>query len=447
MAYEQASGPALDPGLSEERVNELLRLRDDPEWVRAARREAWQVYDATPMPSRTDEEWRRTDISQLDLGRVRAFATPGSRVASPAELPEVVRSALGSGAEWSGLLVQHNTGVVYRELDPSLARQGVILLSLEEAAREHPELVRRYLGQLVPATSGKFAAMNAVFWSGGCFLYVPRGVAVERPIRVLSWWDAPGVGAFPRTLVVAEANSQVTYLEEFASPEQEGQAFANGVVEVFAGQGAQVTYLAVQEWNEQTYAFLNQRQVVERDATVNTVHVALGGHVSKSHIETRLVGPGATTEMTGVLFGDKDQHFDHHTLQDHVAPHTTSNLLYKGVLRDHARSVYAGLIRVSKEAMKTDAYQANRNLLLSDNAKADSIPKLEIGANDVRCTHGATVAPVDEEQVFYLMARGIPRAEAIQLMVQGFFAPIMDRIPLASVREKVWTVVDRKVTA
>ena len=249
----------------------------------------------------------------------------------------------------------------------------------------------------------------------------------------------------PHTLIVLEEGAELLFVDQFASPDEQGPGLANVVAELSLSQGSRLQYVELQRWGRSVYSFRSQRAAVGRDANLSTLSVVLGSRMTKSWIDSRLGEPGGNVAMRGIMFADGNQRFHHHTLQDHLAPNTTSDLLFKSALADHARSEYSGLIRVHPEAQKTDAYQANRNLSLSEHARADSMPKLEIAANDVRCTHGATVGPVDQEQLFYLMARGLPRQAAERMIVQGFFEPLVEKIPLEAIREQVRSAVDRKL--
>src|SRR5947209_2835064 len=447
--------PAEAPGLrgfSREAVEELARAKGEPDWVREARLRAWEVYEATPTPSQRDEEWRRTSIRQLKLDQQTPFAAPEERVGALADAPEAARAGLEAavGANpRAGLLLQHNSTVIYHELGEEAAAQGVIFTGLDEAVREHADLVRRYLlTQAVPATHDKFAALHAAFWSGGTFLYVPKNVQVALPLQSRVYADADAPAIFAHTLVVVERGASVVFIDEFVSPTNEAQGvqgFSNGAVELFTGDGAQLRYVSVQDWGRHVFHFNTQRLIAQRDSSTNSLTILLGSKLTKSNVESALDGEGATSEMLGIYFGDGTQHFDQHTLQDHLKPHTTSDLLFKGVLRDRARQVFAGLIRVEPHAQRTDAYQANRNLVLSDKARVDTMPRLEIGANDVRCTHGATIGQVDQDQLFYLQSRGLERPEAERMIVDGFLDEIIQRIPLAEVRDRLDLAIKQKM--
>lgn len=413
--------------------------------MRQLRLDAFETFEALPMPTLQDEEWRRTDIRGLRLSTIVPFAPSARRVESIAELPAEVRLNLETGDQIGGVVVQHDSLNVYRSLGESFAQSGVILCDLSTAVREYPDLVERYFGQAVPASYSKFTALHTAFWSGGVFLYVPRGVEVGLPLQAITYLETPGLSSFPHTLIVAEADSDVTLIEQWLGPSFDGQATSANVQEVFVGQGARVRFITLQEWGRHLWNFSVNRAIISRDASVSSLVVAFGGRFHKANVESALQGPGSSAEMLGLLAGDGRQFFDHHTLQDHQAPHTSSDLLYKGALSDRSRSVFSGLIHARKAAQKTDAIQTNRNLLLSDNARADSIPNLEIEANDLRCTHAATVAPVDDEQLFYLRARGLTEAEAKRVIVEGFFEPVLERIPLAGVVERLRRVVATKI--
>ncbi len=406
-------------------VEELSHLHGEPDWLRAVRLAAFDSYERQPLPSRSDEEWRRTDLRGLDLDAFEPFeradgAPPGDAISDAA-----------------GVLRQRGSEPGAVELDPELARQGVIFMPLTEAARLHPDLVRPRLFSEVRADRDKLNALQAALFSGGTFLYVPDGVTVDKPLVSQFWSSGGGAAILPHTLVVAGRGSSFTYVDEFLSPSLDRPALASGSAEVFAGEGSNVGYLSLQRWGAHAWVFAEQRVAAGQEASVRLVNVALGGGFAKTRVEASLQGRGASAELKGLFFGTGKQFFDFHTLQEHRVGDTTSDLLFKGALRDTARSLYAGLIRIEKGAKRSDAYQANRNLLLSEKAKADSIPMLEILNNDVRCTHGATVAPVDPEHLFYLESRGIPRFQAEQMIVRGFFGEVLDRIPVQQARDLV----------
>jgi Fe-S cluster assembly protein SufD len=433
-----ATKPLTD--LEEEDVLALSQSKGEPEWMKQRRLEAWRVFRDTPKPTTKDEPWRRTDIRRLKLNRV-VPATGGAQSDDlPTRLNEM-KETEGQG----GLLLHADGGVVYATLDENLSEQGVIFTDLDTAVREHGDLIQQFfMTEAVPVGDGYFAAMHGALWSGGTLLYVPKEVRVELPLRA-GTWAGPNVNSFTHTLVVAEAGAQITFVEEFTSDDSGDQAMHNGVVELITRDNAQLDYVNVQDWDRKAYNFTAERAMVGRDATAHWVVGGMGSRLTKSFIESSLVGTGSTALMSGVFFGDGRQHLDYDTQQNHKAAHTTSDLLYKGALKDRARSVWQGMIKVYPDAQKTDGYQANRNLILEKTARADSIPGLEIEADDVRCTHGATISQLDPEEVFYIRSRGLSRAATQRLIVRGFFTPVIERIPLESVRERLTAEIIKKI--
>ena len=418
----------------------------DPAWLRARRDEAWAIYQATPMPSTRSEEWRYTDLARkLQLDDL-VVADGHTGPAAGALLPGPLRRTMEQDGDSAGRIVDVDGKVVSVELDESLARQGVVLTSLREAAREGDDNIRRLLATAaVPASDGKFPALNAALWSDGVFLRVPSGVTIERPVRLSRWVSHSGSATFTRILIVAEASSRLSFVEETLSPDFDRTTLVNTAVEVFSRGGAQVQYVSLQRLGRGGFYLANQRTLAERDSTLDTLNVALGGSVGRVDLNARLLGPGANSDMLGLYFGDADQHFDFNTSQDHVSPHAHSDLLYKGALDGSARGVFRGIIRVHEGAQGTDAYQTNRNLILSDDAIATSLPNLEIGADDVRCSHGATVGQLDAEALFYLMSRGLTRGRAERLVVLGFLGEVLSRLPLGGVVEKVTNAIVAKL--
>jgi len=408
------------------------RCADEPEWLRAERLRAWQIYEATPLPTRKLEEWRYTDPAQLALDEV-VVVEPGSGAEPPAGALALVAPSRTAAARV--LLVDGDAPRI--ELPEELRAQGVILMELAQAAREHPELVRAHLGAELPPEAGKFHALSAAAWSAGIFLYVPRGVRIDDPVRVGRWIDRGGIAVFPRTLILADEGSHLAYVEEFASPDLRTPSLSLGGVEIVARDGAHVQYVAVQRWGRGVRHLAMQKTIARRDADLDTLVVNLGGTVARVELAASLEGPGARSDMLGLYFADADQHFDHETWQDHVAPSASSDLLYKGALLDRSRAVFRGIIKVFPGAQRTDAYQKNRNLLLSPEAEATSLPNLEIEADDVRCSHGATVGQLDREELFYLMSRGLTREQAERLVIHGFFGEVLSRLPLPEVAEEL----------
>ena len=343
------------------------------------------------MPSRTDEEWRRTDVTGLDPG---TFAT-----------------------------LEHANG--YKQETPDLP-DGVIFEPLSVAAQRHEHLIAPLLFSTKP-DHDRFSALHAAFFTGGYFLYVPDGVVIEEPILRQHFSHEGGTTVLPHTVIVAGRNSRFYYLDEYIGAEEESAAYRSGSAEIFVGEGADVGYVSIQKWGRNAWHLADQRARLQKDSRLRLFNVTLGGRFSKTRVEASLVGPGASAELKGIYLASGKQFFDFHTLQD------------------TAKAVYAGLIRIEKGAARSDAYQANRNLVLSEHAKATSIPMLEIDNNDVRCTHGATVGPVDPQSLFYLQSRGIPATTAKRMIVQGFFGEVLERIPFEQARRLVETELEARL--
>jgi Fe-S cluster assembly protein SufD len=412
-----------------------------PSWLRDWRTSSFRAFESLPLPTTALEEWRYTDPKRLKWDKVRL--APG---ASPAGVPQGVADWL-HGRAATGRVLQVGTHIVEVELDASLREQGVILADLAIAAVDHADLVRQHLGSAITEQAGKFAALNGAFWNAGVFLYVPRGVRIDAPIRVLRHLTDSGSGYFPRTLIVAEEGSHVGFVEELTSPDFDAATFSCSAVEVIAGSAAEVQYVALQRYGRNVHHLATQRTIAGRDSNLDTLVVNLGGSVARVDLLASLVGPGSRSDMLGLYFGRGDQHFDHSTRQDHKVAHATSDLLYKGALTDRAHAVFRGLIKVYPKAQRTDAYQTNRSLILSREAEAVALPNLEIEADDVRCSHAATVGQLDEEELFYIMSRGISRATAERLVVFGFFGEVLDRLPMPGVVAELRQAIEERITA
>jgi Fe-S cluster assembly protein SufD len=393
------------------------------------RRRAFGEFESLPTPSQETEEWRYTDLSDLQL-TFAPFTSGGG--------PEAVNThgllQAAGGGERAGLMIQRNSEVISAQRASSLDAKGVIFTDLDAAAAEHTDLVERFLHDLVPTKRTRFTALHAAFRTGGTFLYVPRDTKVDLPLQTLTYVDVDGAAVFPHTLIVVDAGAEVTFIERYASPDLT-RAFSDAVTEIHVGDGAHVRYAAIQDWGAGMTHLAVQRARTGRDAEVRTLSLGFGADLARTETEVELAAPGGFSEQLGVYFADGEQHFDHRSTQEHVAPNCTSDLLYKGALRDHSRAVYSGWVYVRPGAQKTDAMQTSRNIVLSEHAKADAIPNLEIEANDVKCGHAASVGPVDEDALFYLESRGIAHDEAERLIVTGFFQEVLDRVRIDEVRE------------
>lgn len=432
--------------LTQAAVAELSARFEEPEWLLKRRLEAWRLFEEAPMPDPLSDEWKRTDVSRLTLDGLLPFAPNRTHIESATGLPAEVRSLWDEGEELAGRLVQHDSDVVHRRLDEALARQGVILTDLHTAAREHEELMREHLLSIVSPGEWKYLGLHGALWSGGAFVYVPEGVEVELPIEYSVAMTTPDVGLFPHLIIVAEPNSKVTVIQEGMSPTLDGLNVVAGAVEVIAKDGAQVRFVDVQRWGRSVQNFYTMRAALSRDATFQGIMLGLGGTITKSRLDAVMQGEGSHVDLLGLFFGDDDQHFDYDTLQDHIGPRTESDLLFKSALSDSASLVWNGVVNVRKTGRQAAANQTSRNLLLSDQASASPTPILEISAYDVtKCSHGATVGPVDKEQVFYLQSRGIPHEDAERMLVDGFFAEVLERVPSERLQRRVRSVLESKL--
>ncbi|HLB50333.1 MAG TPA: Fe-S cluster assembly protein SufD [Anaerolineales bacterium] len=427
--------------LSADDVKALSKAKKDPAWLAKRRLAAWKLYQSTPMPTLDDEAWRRTDIRPFKWNEVELSALNG-RVKARA-VPAALLKPL-AGKEQGGQLVVNAGRAKTRTLAPALKRKGVIFTDFQTAAVKHAALVKRFIGQAVRAEEGKFAAMAEALMDGGVFLYVPKNVEVSLPLHSIV--AIPGKSHFTRLLIVLDDGASATYVHEVTSPEGKADSLHASIVELIVGQKANLKFVELQSLGLNAWNFTHERARLYKDAKLDWVFNAVGSHLTKNFSEIDLDGEGASARMSGFYFAEKDQNLDHDTQQNHNVPNTTSDLLFKGALRDKSRSVWQGMIYVAPGAQKTDGYQANRNLVLSKAARADSIPGLEIMADDVRCTHGATVGQLDQEHIFYLMSRGMPRPEAEKLVVDGFFDPIMQRIPFDGVVARLKKDIERKMS-
>jgi Fe-S cluster assembly protein SufD len=429
--------------LGREAVEAFARQRSEPDWLRAARLAAWERYLALPKPTLQDFGWRRTDIRALDLDRLAAQVGSDGSGSTLAELD----ATIDESAMRAGLLVLHNGAVVRRELDEALAGRGVLLMSLSEAATERPELVRDQFDRerTGGAVETKFDALAGALWNDGVLVYVPRGVEVPAPIQLVRWND--GVApALSQTLVIAEEASSVALIDGYGAPAGRPESLGCGEISVLAKPAARVSVAVLQERDLRSWNFVGLRSEQGRDSAVTWLMLGLGGKLSRTELTCDLNGQGSEADLIGLVLGHQDQMFDLQSLQNHVGDDSRSDLVLKVALRDGAASNFTGMIRVGKSARRTSSNQENRNLLLSGQARADSDPKLEILNSDVtRCGHGATVGPVDEELIFYLMTRGLTRQRAERLVVEGFFEPVLASVPLESVRDRLRASIERKL--
>jgi Fe-S cluster assembly protein SufD len=410
--------------------------------LREFRLRAFDTFAGLPLPTTSEEAWRRTDLRSLNAS---SFRLP--EIGACADLPLLPLDLLQPlvSDQHGGQMVLSKGGVQL-SASPEFAAKGVIFTDLMTAEREHAELLARLKGQIIRPEEGKFAALAAAFAHDGVLIYLPRGVQLAQPLHTVLWGAGVGLAQCSHLIVWVEDGASLTYVHETASPpEAAGQSLHAGLVELYVGAEANLRFVESQSWGRQVWNFTHERLRAGRKSNVEWIFAAVGSHLTKSFADLALTGDGASGRMSGFYFTNGVQHLDHDTQQNHLAAHTTSDLLFKGALKDRSRSVWQGMIYVAPGAQKADGYQANRNLTLSRQARADSIPGLEILADDVRCTHGATVGKIDPNEIFYLRSRGIPKDEAERLIVEGFFDPIMQRIPFEGVRARLQKAITEKM--
>lgn len=447
------------------KFTEILNQQGGPEWLTTKRQQGLDLFTSLEVPHEGVEAWKYTRVD-VDFDALEPHPKREA-VTDTAKLPASVQKRLQS-TDAGAFLVLDGPDVVYRtELPAELTAKGVIFTDLKTAVEQHADKVQQYLYSVVPAevpddttiaapgttpskspdpSEGKFSALAAALWTNGAFVYVPRGVEVELPLGSFRVMSEAGTYAATRTLVVAEENAQVTFIDEQDS-EELPNTYAIGAVELVVGQGARLRYVSIQNWGKGVTHIQRQRGDVARDGTLNSLVVTMGGTLSRTEMQSYLRGEGADSEMLALYFASEDQHFDHYTLQHHAAAHAHSDLLYKGVNSDESVGVFSGMIKVDLNAQKTDAYQKHRTLMLSSEARNFSVPQLEINANDVRCSHGSTTGPVDQEALFFLRSRGISKEMAEKMLVTAFLEDVLSRVPLQSVVKYIEGIIAEKVGA
>ena len=414
--------------------------RDLPDWFREQQHAAWQKFESIPRPNRKDQPWRFSNVDLLDL---KPFNIPGSL--SEDDRKNVLKYSVGLD-QFSGRMIFANDQLIERTvISEDLKKRGVIFQPLGRAMVEHADLFRKYF-MSTDATLGseKYAALHRAMVSNGTFLFVPRGVEIEQPIEIFHWLRHDNMSIFPHLLLVTDELAKVTVIEHFRSCDRNAVGFACGVNDLIAGPGAKVTYVCAQEWSSKVVALQMNSTTVDHDASAMSLNLNLGARYARFEGLNRLVGEGARSDMLAVSVAANEQEFDSRTLQDHISPHTASDLLYKNALDNKARCTFGGLIRVEPHAHFTDAYQKVRNLLLSDDSEANSMPGLEILADNVRCTHGATSGQINEDEMFYLRSRGIPVPVAQRLIVGGFLNEVIQRLDQSVIADHLNRLIDRK---
>ncbi len=417
---------------------DVARRLDGPAWLAERRIAAVERFAAGTAPTSSEEIWRYSRIESLALDRFTPAWIDGI---GEAGIPPAAAAVAAAIPDRAGLIVVRNGRVVHLELDDELVARGVAVGDVLEVA-DGP--VRESLGTAASSSADWFTELNDGFLSGAAYVHVPAGVVVERPIVVAHWCEGDGLVSFPRTLVILGERAQATVAEYHASPSGIVH-LADAVTEFVIGDGAMLSHVALQAHGPGTWQVALQRSTIGRDATLRSSAVALGGDYARLRSESVLVGQGASSDLLAVYFGTGSQTLDFRTLQDHQAPYTSSDLLFKGAVDEQAKSVYSGIVHMRVNAKKARANQTNRNLVLAPPpCGAESIPNLVIEANDVKCSHASAIGPIDEDQLYYLQSRGIAPADAERLIVFGFFEDVLARLPLASLAEPLRTAVTAK---
>jgi len=426
------------PGFDAEAFEAFLATRNEPDWVTEARRSAFEQYQVKLAEPLDPEEWKRVDL--------RLFRPGQYTLKTNSEAPAKFSTLMEGRTEFAGLVTHVDGKCTQTELSTELAEQGVLFGNLADLVQEHRELLEPHIVKRAASPeTDRFSAWHAAFWTGGTVLYVPRNVQFKQPLYSLIALANEAAADFSHTLVIMEEGSSATLLEETASASDKLPGLHVGAVELVVGREAHLRYVQLQNWSEQVYHIAHQTGSVENDGFLQWTVGGLGSKLAHIHQDVNLDGRGANAEVNGVTFGNERQLLSYYTQQSHNAPDTRSDLLYKQVLEDRSRGIWRGMIRVEPIAQKTDGYQKNDTLLLSDTCRADAIPGLEIEADDVRCTHGATAGRVDQDQLFYCLSRGMTEYEAMHMIVEGFFQIVYDRIPVEIVRETLSAAVEKKL--
>ena len=474
--------------------NYLSKLDQEPQWLKDRRSKAWEKFSQLPMPLGTEESWRLLDLDLVDLENVQpaqevvSNLAPLSQYKNKTAAYEQIKESI---TDFAGVLIETAQGAWY-ELEPELAQQGVIVTTAREAIAKHTDILKDYSGRHFAEKahdsayeSSKFAMLNQAICANGLVVYVPKNVEIKKPFLCLSLFSRSSETMhMSRLLIIAEQHSRLSVINILASDMAEVNepsmakakdnlaspnlaksvlanadlsnahltnsrklACANFLLEVFIGSGAELNYVEAQNFDENTFAIGHSYYTQAQDSRLNALVVGMGGAQLKSEIHTNLIERGAESNLNGVLLGNSTERFNFNTIEDHLAPNTTSNIDFRIALKDESQSIYHGIIQVDKLAQKTNAFLSNKNLLLSEKAHADSIPKLEILADDVKCSHGATVGSVDRKQIFYLMSRGLSAAQAEELVVNGFFHELLASCQIEGVSDWLDILVANKIAA
>lgn len=416
---------------------------NEPTWLCKRREKGLKQFKNLSMPSARDENWRFASVGKLDTSGYNSVES----INSVKYKDLIERSNLVSEHAGRSVFVDDVT-VLFEGVNSELSKKGVIYLPILEAIWQHPDLMEKYfLKESTELGSRKFFGLHAASVRSGYMLYLPRGVEVTDPILNYYWTSTKNIAVYPHTLIIADDNTKVSVVDLFFSETSSNEALNVSVSNIHAKTGAQVLRKTVQYWNKKTTSFQLDTTIAKRDAQVKNLAINIGAERARFESQTRIEGTGADVKMYSLTVADENQEFDQRSFQTHNAPHSVSDLLYKNALLDKSRSIFSGLIKVAEGAQQTDAYQTNRNLLLDPTAEANALPGLEILANDVRCSHGATTGNLDEEELFYMMQRGIPRRIAMQLMIFGFFEDVIGMIENKELADDVRNIIYKKFDA
>lgn len=453
--------------IAREEVENLCRINGEPTWLKDNRLAGWEAYLQCPMPTGKTEDWRTTIVDTLDLSELTAVE-PIAKATKEITL-ELLTSAKANLGDLAGVYVEdYATGSKSHTVDKALTDKGVVFAPLKTALEQHSDVLKGLITTERAGLKDKFTLMNQALWTDGLYLRVPKNTTIDLPFVFMvnlpvkakeaaakaegskdSEAEKFGQAVFPKVILVAEENSKVNFVTMIGSQESaqaEGQiTLANASIELHLAAGANVSVAEVSNMGEEVFLVNRIKAFIGKDATLDYTTAGLGAKQIKADIETILTAPGATARVNGVVLGDSDEHFAYNTIADHTATDTNSNIVFRVALKDESTSIYQGIIKVEKIAQRTDSYQSNKNLLLGTEARADSIPKLEILADDVKCSHGATVGPVDKEQLFYLNSRGLTLIQAEEMIVTGFFQQVLDTIPITGVAQWMSKLVADKI--
>jgi len=419
-------------GLDRETVEQISAMKGEPQWMLDFRLKALEHFQKRPMPT-----WGG-DLTKLNLDEIFFYVRPMEKEGrSWDDVPDAIKGTFDRlgipEAErkfLAGVGAQYESEMVYHKIQEHLAEKGVIFLSIEDGLRQHPDLFRQYFSTVIPIEDNKFAALNSAVWSGGSFIYIPKGIKVDLPLQAYFRLNMANIGQFERTLIIADEGSQVHYVEGCTAPIYTTDSFHSGVIEIVVKKGARVRYTTIQNWSTNVYNLVTQRAMVHEGATMEWVDANLGSKLTMKYPSCYLVGPGAHGEILSMAFAGPGQHQDAGGKVIHVAPHTTSKITSKSISKGTGRTSYRGLLKVYKGAYDVRSNVVCDALLLDDKARSDTYPSIEVDEEDVTLGHEASVSKVGEEQLFYLMSRGLTAEQATTMVVSGFIEPLVKELPM-----------------